>query len=541
MHINKRAEGEITDDVVETWKGEKGTGLRLIIDGDRTLLHDGDNPFPYELIYDRPYRRIKVLKAISELADVIGLPNTNVSVTIPPVIHVSGQVNSISYEIKDTRTGAVTTSVSNQVNFVTPSNIDETHVFLVRVVTDTGVFGDWATLKIISRANGFLEISTVSNTLPSHVVVDTTGTFKIDALFNTDLTDLSGIKIRIVNTNKITINSWADIEIGSDIPYTSQSFRGEGSIRYMLEDLSGYRSRVAEIFFTNIPNAMADVSGLTHNLPDSAVRDTVIPFVWSGVTDADGDEVLLVVTRVIGGSVDKPDGFPANTQAILTPNNPSGGTMLVKYRLFDGVNYTSEYEHLILINSQSPNVDNLVVTINSVVSEDAIVQPCALYTVNVSGVVSAFGEDITVKVAGAPTLAFTSSEVEQGEDFDMEVLCSTPTDYPTFLSLTFRDSKSEITRVIPLVMRPQHGYSNISTHAVFSKPAGVTDLVITSNGGIGEDTTFIGAGLNIVFLGASGSSATMPITEERLIVNLPPEPTAYSVNPAEGTTVSIAW
>ena len=541
MHINKRITGEVLDDVVETWKGETGTGLRLIIDGDRTLLQDGENPFPYELIYERPFRRIKVLKSMGDIPDAVGLPSTNVSVVIPPVIHVSGQVNSISYEIKDTRSGNITTSVSNQVNFVTPSGMDDTHVYLIRVVTDTGVYGDWATLKVISKADGFLEISTVNDTLPTEVVVNTEGTFKINALFTTDLPDGAGVRIRIVNTNKITINNWTNLVIGEDIPYVIQGFLGSGSIRYILEDLSGYRSRVNEIHFNSIPNMMANVDGLFHNLPETVTRDSVIPFVWGGVVDDDGDEVLLIVTRIVGGSIDKPEGFAAGVQGLITPNNPSSGSVLVKWRLFDGANYTSEYEYLIMVNTQQPTLDNLVVTVNSVPTEDVIVQPCAMYTLNVSGVTSVLGSDITVKVSGAPTLAFSTSTPAQGEDFELEVLCTTPTDYPTFLSLTFKDSQASITRVVPLAMRPQHGYSSISTHAVFSKPAGVTDMVITSSGGIGEDTTFIGAGLNLVFLGAGSTSATMPNSEERLIVDLPPEPTAYAVNPAEGATVHIAW
>lgn len=540
MHLDKVSKDDGKDDVVLRRFDEASTDIRLQIEGVRTMIN-GSKPYPYEIIYNRPLRRLNVLRWLGVLGDRITTPSTAVNVNIPTVVHVNQYVTALTFELFNTSTGVTHTTTTQSIQLISPAENNTTDVYLVRPVAASGVNGDYTSLKITSHQTGSLSVTDFSTTFPDETVKGTSFDFIIDVTFASDLQDTSAVRISIVNTNNVEMDVYNDIVIGSDITASVGSSNDVGWFDFVIMDDTGYESSLQRVDFACVENTPPDVNNLIHDLPSEALSTDVVTFSWSGATDLEGNDLFMVISSVQGGMISNMIGIPPNTPTYLFLNTNQTGRCIIRWRIFDGANYSIEQLFIMKVDSKDPIVDDVTLTIEGVDSDEADTEACVSYTCVANGGVSQTDDTLSILLDGSSTVEFDKTVVSIGEEFEMTVGCHTPSFKDIYVGLTYVDVNGTKTKIKTINVEAIRGFDSIGSNAIFLKPAGVTQMVIVGQGGIGENSIFTGPGVNIEFLGVQAGSEQLPPPEDHLLTNLPPEATSFTVETAINTTMDITW
>ena len=545
MRIYRKEKGRV--DHVQEWDDPLNpiTQDPVILVRRKKMYITSDKQYPYEIIPARKVRFMNVIRPLGHVADVIDMPNVSALMVAPVTIGVGQQAGPISYEWEEIRTQIRSITSTSTKSTTTPA-MGEGTPWKVRAIDDKGHSTDWEGFVVHGRALGYMVMTGYSHTMPTVVTEMTSSNFTITAALSTSLTNMTGVYIVITGSRNVTLPIRTGIGLTDTIDFDVSANLGQSFIKFMIEDPSGYRTAEERIDFTVVKNTIPTLDGFTHTLPATMTVGETVNFQWGGVTDADGDIITMKIVSVVGGTASIMDGITEGMANSVNSNNPSSGTVRVEWYLTDGHTNTRHVVWVIKVLDFPPNVDNVTYTIDGVTGSEVTIEPCRTYSVIVDGAVDPHGADINTFLTSPPEITFGDStarshQIEQGVPFPMHVGCNINGSVGSYVMATFENANAGQTAYFPLNTMDQHGYAYLSSVSAFTKPSGVTTLVIRGQGGIGVGSTVTGISVNVIFQGAIAISPIYPDIEERLVVDIPAEQATLVVTPAPGTSISLMW
>ena len=349
-------------------------------------------------------------------------------------------------------------------------------------------------------------------TIPNHVANASIGSMTPSWTITSTHTDAY---LQVLSVNNMSIGTTVGINSGESMTFRIGE-RGTtiGSTVSFVYRLYTAEGNVSQRYTAEIPlifNTPPLLDGFTSNLPTSVLVGQVVPWIWGGGLDINGDHMKLDVLSISHAGMDYMyDLMPGVVSPLMVSGNV-GDTIVMAIRLKDrfGVSVTKRLTSTITANP--PDISNMLVLYNDEpIVEQVYAYPCDAVTLEYKDIVDITGRDITISVSSpTPNVTFSTSVMSPGTQTVMTFPCGINADDQHEINAVVSNGVASVTRTDLVTINHITGHELINYSRIFIKPSGVTSLTVIGRGGIGEHTTLSGL-IDFTFNGAEATATEYP-------------------------------